>query len=251
MTYPEGLKIITLEQCDSTNNYLKRDNGLLLHRLPVLVTSTLQTAGRGREQRNWVSQRGKGLYSSFGFRLDSCQNLNLLPLIAGISVIETLKQVSHIDLGLKWPNDILHQNKKIAGILIENTIGETGILCITGIGINLNHCEADFPGQLHDKAVSLKMITGVNEDYRVEEINPLLAVVLFHWLERLKSNAKEEILQTAGRYSDFLKNKPISFHHASANEPVTGIFRGINHDGGLKLEDKDGLTHTYYSGEIM
>jgi BirA family transcriptional regulator, biotin operon repressor / biotin---[acetyl-CoA-carboxylase] ligase len=251
MTYPENLQVITLEQCDSTNNYLKKQQDLLLRRLPVLVTSNLQTAGRGRDQRNWISQRGKGLYSSFGFKLDNRQNLNLLPLIAGISVIETLKQVSPGDLTLKWPNDILYHGQKIAGILIENIIAEAGIFCITGIGINLNHCAADFPGILRDKAVSLKMITGCAADYRVEEINPLLAVVFFHWLERLKNNAREEILQTARQYTHFLENKPISFHHPSAHEPVTGIFRGINHDGGLILEDNDGLRHTYYSGEIV
>jgi BirA family biotin operon repressor/biotin-[acetyl-CoA-carboxylase] ligase len=251
MTYPDFLQVITLEQCDSTNNYLKTHDNHWPGHLPVLVSSALQTSGRGREQRNWVSPRGKGLYSSFGFKLGSRQNLKLLPLIAGISVIETLKKVGNIELGLKWPNDILYLDKKIAGILIENVITETGIFCITGIGINLNHDTADFPAELQDKAVSLKMITGCTSEYQAEEINPLLAAVFFAWLEKLKDNAKEEILQTADRYSHFLRNKRISFHKPSHNEIVTGIFKGINHDGGLILEDKDGFTTIYYSGEIL
>jgi BirA family biotin operon repressor/biotin-[acetyl-CoA-carboxylase] ligase len=251
MTYPEGLQVIALEQCDSTNNYLKRHHDLCSDRSPVLVTSTLQTAGRGREQRHWLSQRGTGLYSSFGFGLDNRKNLHLLPLIAGIAVIETLKQLGNIDLGLKWPNDILHQYKKIAGILIENIIAEAGIFCITGIGINLNHSAADFPVTLQNRAVSLKMITGFAADYRAEEINPRLAVVFFSWLKKLRDNAREEILHTADHYMQFLKNKSISFHHPAADEPITGIFRGIHHDGGLLLEGKDGTVNTYYSGEIV
>jgi BirA family biotin operon repressor/biotin-[acetyl-CoA-carboxylase] ligase len=247
--YHEFLHVITLDQCDSTNNYVKTNYENLQDKLPVLVTSSLQTAGRGREKRNWVSPKGKGLYSSFGFNLKNNQNLNLLPLIAGISVIETLKKISGIELGLKWPNDILYKNKKIAGILIENIITASDIFCITGIGINLNHTVADFPGELKDKAFSLKMITGFNTS--AEQINPVLAALLFQWLEKLSTGAIEEIIQTANRYSAFLKDKNISFHRPAGNKIITGIFKGINHDGGLILENKQGSAAIYYSGEIV
>lgn len=247
--YPKFLHIIALDQCDSTNNYMKTNYENLKDKLPVLVTSSLQTAGRGREKRNWVSPKGKGLYSSFGFNLENNQNLNFLPLIAGISVIETLKKITGIELGLKWPNDILYKNKKIAGILIENIITESNIFCIAGIGINLNHTAADFPGELKDKAASLKMITGLTTI--AEQINPLLAALLFQWVEKLKKSATEEIIQTANRYSGFLKDKNISFHHPPDNKIISGIFKGINHDGGLILENKQGSTTIYYSGEIV
>jgi len=247
--YPEFLHVIPLDQCDSTNNYIKANHENLKDKLPVLVTSSLQTAGRGREKRNWVSPKGKGLYSSFGFNLENSQNLNLLPLIAGISVIETLKKITGIELGLKWPNDILYKQKKIAGILIENILTTSNIFCITGIGINLNHTAADFPGELQDKAISLKMITGLNTS--AEQINPVLAALLFLWVEKLKTGGTEEIIHTANRYSSFLKDKNISFHHPSDNKIINGIFKGINHDGGLILENKQGSTAIYYSGEIV
>jgi BirA family biotin operon repressor/biotin-[acetyl-CoA-carboxylase] ligase len=247
--YPDFLHVIPLDQCDSTNNYIKANHENLKDKLPVLVTSSLQTAGRGREKRNWVSPKGKGLYSSFGFNLENSQNLNLLPLIAGISVIETLKKITGIELGLKWPNDILYKNKKIAGILIENIITASDIFCITGIGINLNHTAADFPGELKDKAISLKTITGLTTTAR--GINPLLAAELFQWLEKLNTGATEKIIQTANRYSGFLKDKNISFHHPVDKKIITGIFTGINHDGGLMLENKQGNTNIYYSGEIV
>jgi len=247
--YPDFLYVITLEQCDSTNNYIKANHENWQDKLPVLVTSTLQTAGRGREKRNWVSPKGKGLYSTFGFNLENSQNLNLLPLIAGISVIETLKKIVDIELGLKWPNDILYKNKKIAGILIENIITASKIFCITGIGINLNHTAADFPGELQEKAISLKMITGIETS--TGQINQVLAVKLFHWLEKLETGANEEIIQTANGYSSFLKDKNISFHHPVDNKIISGIFKGINHDGGLILGNKQGSSNIYYSGEIV
>jgi len=247
--YPPFLHVIPLDQCDSTNNYIKVNQEKLKDNLPVLVTSSLQTAGRGREKRNWVSPQGKGLYSSFGFNLENSQNLNLLPLIAGISVIQTLKKISDLEMGLKWPNDILHKNKKIAGILIENIITASEIFCITGIGINLNHSAADFPVELQEKAISLKTITGLKTS--AEQINPVLADLLFQWLEKLRTGTNEEIIQTANRYSGFLKDKNISFHHPSDNKIISGIFKGINHDGGLILENKQGSPSIYYSGEII
>jgi len=247
--YPDFLYVIPLDQCDSTNNYIKTNHERLKDKLPVLVTSSLQTAGRGREKRKWVSPEGKGLYSSFGFNLENSQNLPLLPLIAGIGVIETLKKMTAIEMGLKWPNDVLYKNKKIAGILIENIITAAEIFCIIGIGINLNHTTADFPGELQEKAISLKTITGLNTS--AEQINPVLAALLFQWLEKLKTGANEEIIQTANRYSVFLKDKNISFHHPADNKIISGIFKGINHDGGLILENKPGSTGIYYSGEIV
>ena len=247
--HPELLHVVALDHCDSTNNYMKANYENLQDKLPVLVTSSMQTAGRGREKRNWVSPKGKGLYSSFGFNLENNQNLNLLPLIAGISVIETLKKISGIELGLKWPNDILHKNKKIAGILIENIITASDIFCIIGIGINLNHTAADFPGELKDKAISLEMTTGINTS--AEQINPVLAALLFQWLEKLSTGAIEEIIRTADRYSAILKEKNISFHHPADNKIISGIFKGINHDGGLILENKQGNSNIYYSGEIV
>ena len=247
--FPGELHFISLPRCDSTNNYIKRNFKSLQERLPVLVTSGLQTAGRGREQRTWVSPPGQGLYSSFGFKLDSVRNLNFLPLAVGISVIEALNSAAGVRLGLKWPNDILHENKKIAGILIENVITEEEIFSIAGIGINLNQDTADFPEELRERAVSLKMISGVA--FSPEAINPVLARVLFGWLEKLKGDGGNEIIDTANGFSRFLMNKPISFHQPSGNKRIAGIFKGINHDGGLILEDESGNNTIYYSGEII
>ena len=253
MKYREKMEIITLDVCDSTNTYLKNHYEQLKDKFPVLVTSGLQTGGRGRDRRKWVSPKGKGVYSSFGFNLGARQNLSLLPLIAGISVIETLKELSPVELGLKWPNDVLwkkeKEQKKIAGILIENVIMETRLFCVTGIGINLNQAADEFPEDLRVKAVSLKMASGSAEDFRVETVNRVLSDVFFQWLGRLEGNERGAIIETANGYSEFLMGGPISFHHTGGM--VNGIFKGIHESGGLILGDENGGTSIHYSGEIL
>ena len=248
--YPRFLKVIKLPQCVSTNTYLKNHFEQLKDNFPVLITSALQTSGRGREQRTWTSPKGKGLYSSFGFYFQSRHNLSLLPLIAGISVIETLKQISGIETGMKWPNDILwkKQNKKIAGILIENAIMETHLFCITGIGINLNHSIEDFPAEVADRAISLKTAVHSRRNFHAKKVNPILSHCFFHWLEKLELNERALIIQKANEYSEFLLNEPITFHHLGGI--VTGTFKGIHDDGGLKLENDNGELSIYYSGEV-
>lgn len=251
MTYPDFLKCVFLEECDSTNSYVKQNYEMLSKDLPVLVSSTAQSLGRGRDQRIWVSLKNKGLYSSFAFTLRKDFNFNLLPLISGIAVIETLKVITGIEMVLKWPNDILWENKKISGILIENIISENTIFCIAGIGINLNYTVDDFHEDLKDKITSIKMITG--EMIEPKKVNPLLAGFFFHWLEKLEAGNDKKIIHLANRYSHPFRGEKISFHPIGEKRKIMGIFKGINHDGGLILEIRRlaGRIHKiYYSGEI-
>lgn len=257
-TYPGFLQVIKLKSCDSTNNYLKENYEKIKERFPVLITAARQTKGRGRDKRTWESKKGLGLYSSFGFYLKPDSKLNLLPLAAGISVIETLNQIKGLqdsndrtkdraqEFGLKWPNDILYKNRKISGILIENTIFKEEVLCIAGIGINLNHSQADFPGALKESATSLKLITG--QPTAVEKVNKVLAHIFFSWLEILKNKEEKKIIEKANRLSAFLLDRRINFHRD--NKIITGIFRGINSAGGIILKVPGQGAKIYYSGEL-
>lgn len=244
--YPAGLTVIRLDECDSTNSYIKSREKEFKDDLPVLVTAEQQTGGRGRQDRQWLSPKGKGLYSSFAFSLKEKSGLQLLSLVAAVSVIDTLKDVTGAEFGLKWPNDILYRDKKVAGVLIENIIAQEDIFCITGMGINLDQDVADFPGELLEKAISLKMVTGLS--YTAKEVNPCLATVFFNWLEKLKHGRGDKIVSAANQYSEFMMYRDISFHESMF--VIEGIFKGINPDGGLKLGRPNGTTTIHYSGEI-
>jgi BirA family biotin operon repressor/biotin-[acetyl-CoA-carboxylase] ligase len=248
--YPGRLKVIALDGCDSTNNYIKSRYDDLKNDLPLLVTSAFQSAGRGRQDRVWLSEPGKGVYSSFAFLLPGGkENLRFLPLLAGIAVIDTLKEITGGEFVLKWPNDVLYRDKKIAGVLIDNVITQDSIFCITGIGINLNHVFGDFPGRLMETAISLRMITGL--EYRADEINPCLAMFFFHWLEKLAGGGREEIIKAANRRGEYLLYREISFHESASGIIMEGTYKGIDHDGGLKLGREGGGVTVHYSGEIV
>ncbi len=246
--YPASLKVIRFDTCGSTNTYLKDNYEKLKDKLPILVSASQQETGRGRGPRQWISRKDLGLYSSFGFHLMGSQKLNFLSLTAGISVVETLGEIEDLDYGLKWPNDVMYEGKKISGVLIENRIlTSQEVFCIVGIGINLNHSHADFPGELAGKAISLKMISG--KAYEIEKINKILAHTFFLWLEKLKhKDNEEEIVSKANMLGRFLLRQHITFHQK--DRVIKGIYQGINHDGGVIIEAPPGSTTVYYSGEI-
>lgn len=244
------MNIIRLDSCDSTNNYLKENYKEIKDRLPLMVTSLRQTSGRGRDRRSWVSPEGMGLYSSIAFTLPLECKLYLLPLIAAVSIIEVLEDVARVKLALKWPNDILYNSKKMAGILIENNINDKEIFSVVGMGINLNHRPENFPPELREKAVSLRIAAGIPQDLHAEEINPLLWESFFKWLENMTGGRDDDVVSKANRYSRHLLGKPISFHQPRGQK-IEGTFRGIYHDGGLVLENGNGGTTIYHTGEIL
>jgi len=246
VTYPKFLKVIKFDTCDSTNNFLKKNYRKFQNEFPVLITTIEQTKGKGRETRNWFSEKNKGLYSSFAFFTKNKEHLNLLSLIAGISVSEVLNKISKNDFIIKWPNDVLYKNKKIAGVLIENIIFKKEIVSIVGIGVNLNHKQTDFPDELKESAISLKMITG--KTYEVEKVNMKLSRLFFKWLDKLEKNERDKIIKKSNELGFLFKGKKVSFYNK--DKIIKGIYEGINKEGGLILEEDNGVESIFFSGEI-
>ena len=141
-----GSKFYRVTETHSTNDYLKG----ILDDVPegTVVIADVQTAGKGRKGRSWYSPDG-GMWMSV--LLQQCQNC-LLPLTAGVAICDAFHEYD-IRPAIKWPNDILLNGKKIAGILIE-VIDDRAIL---GMGINLN--VRDFPDDLREKASSVLIET--------------------------------------------------------------------------------------------
>lgn len=227
------MKVIKLDAIDSTNEFLKGlSNKQELENFTV-VTAESQTKGKGQMGAVWASEASKNLIMSVlikGFLSDICQiyNLNIAVSLAVIEVLETCKIP---DLSIKWPNDIMSYNKKIGGILIENSIKSDGsIISVVGLGLNVN--QTNFENL--PKASSMAAIC--NTKFDKEEL-------LFSIMDKIENNVK-----VWGQKSDFLwsnytdklfkKAVPMPFSNQN-NQNFMGIIQGVSSVGKLQvlLED--------------
>lgn len=232
-----GKNIICLPEIQSTNSYaidlLKNVNlpeGTVVHALN-------QTHGKGQRGSAWSSEPERNLTASFILRptfLDLKNHFFLYQVVA-LACYDAMAQIldsSQIDIKIKWPNDILVNEKKIAGILIENTIHNGQISwCIAGVGINVN--QENFEGNL--KATSLKTITG--KTYSVEYVLEIMCQQLEkHYLALL--NSKKE-----GIASNYLQNLfgRDKFRDFELNGKLERFcVKGVGDTGLLLLQDENG-----------
>lgn len=158
-----GSRLFCLQEVDSTNNECKR---LAAGGMPegAVVLADLQTGGRGRSGRSFLSPAGAGLYLSALLRppVPPMEAVNLTAWVA-VAICNAVEAVCAFRPSIKWPNDILANGKKLCGILTEMGVeGETGALdhVVIGIGINLRSTMLQMDPTLADKAVSLEDILG-------------------------------------------------------------------------------------------
>lgn len=244
--YPEHFNKIHLAVCDSTNDYLKQNIARLEVDFPLMVSAAVQIAGRGRENRGWISPENLGIYATFGFYLPDKRGLSLLSITSGIAVISMLESWTGKAFALKWPNDILADGKKVAGILCETIIKADKIICLVGIGVNINHDTCDFPAALRSRAGSLKLLTGV--EWPLNYGREGLAASMTYWLKKLAQDRRSSIIDRARHLSRSFLGQTISFHHQGL--VVQGIFSGIAPDGGLLLSLEGAEKKIFYSGEL-
>jgi BirA family biotin operon repressor/biotin-[acetyl-CoA-carboxylase] ligase len=176
------MKIIKLSAIDSTNRFLKQLTQETTLENYTIVVAERQTEGKGQRGASWISESDKGLafsclyYPPKGVLAD----VFVLNCIAALSVVTALQTVSSIDFQIKWPNDILAEQKKICGILIENSIrSTTEIQSIIGIGINVNQTQFD---QL-PQATSLALLS--NKTFDKDVLLHKITTELKHNLEKL------------------------------------------------------------------
>ncbi len=148
------------EEVDSTTAVLKRlvAAGCSTN---VTVIAASQSAGRGKNQRLWVSGQGSLSYS-FVCQPQSRDALQLWTLFYALAAQQAIELQTGVTAGIKWPNDLVYQGRKLAGILLESRWQGSACSCIGGIGINCN--QRQFPDDLAHKAASLRMITGMDVD---------------------------------------------------------------------------------------
>ncbi|MBN2400034.1 MAG: biotin--[acetyl-CoA-carboxylase] ligase [Candidatus Aminicenantes bacterium] len=237
---------IHLVACDSTNDYIRQNIARLESEFPLMVSSDVQIAGRGREKREWVSPLNLAIYATFGFHLANKRDLSLLSITCGVAVSDMLQNWTGKEFTLKWPNDILADGKKIAGILCETIVNANKIICLAGIGVNVNQDNKDFPGSLRSRAGSVKLLTG--KTWLLAEGRARLAASMACWLGYLIADRGSFIIDRARVLSRSFLGRAISFHHQGKR--TRGIFLDIAADGGLLLDQEGAGGKVFYSGEL-
>ena len=233
-TYMSYFKIIKLNAIPSTNNFLKEryEKGDCVD--GELVWAKEQTKGRGQRERKWISSAENSLtfsvyrsYTNFDSR-----NTFMVSAAVAIGIINALKVIGIPDLKIKWPNDILSCNKKVAGILIENIFKKSQLKAsIIGVGLNVNQLSfVDLP-----YAGSLASVTG--KEWILEEIFNSLKEALESTLFSINTISKEHWIE---EYSNLLWKKDEVALFERNGTSFKAISRGLSPEGFLLLENMEG-----------
>lgn len=227
------MQIIKLNAIDSTNQYLHDLIGQISLEDFAVVTARYQTKGRGQRATTWQSEKDKNLIISvLKKEIDlNPQRQFLLNIVVSLALFKTLEILQIPKLSIKWPNDILSHDKKIAGILIELILKKNTIdKAIIGIGLNVNQTNfKDLPS-----ASSLQNITGIHYD-----LNELLHKLLenFKYYFSIKNTAE---LWTTYENLLFRKDKPSTFVGLSG-DLFSGIIKGVSQRGKLMVKTENSI----------
>jgi BirA family biotin operon repressor/biotin-[acetyl-CoA-carboxylase] ligase len=208
----------------------------------LVVLTDEQTAGRGRMGRTWVSPYGASLLMSVvlleqGDRLPA----SALSLSAGLAVHDALALVVDRRPAIKWPNDVLFDQKKVAGVLVEaHSRGEAGTAYVVGIGINCQQRRGDFPPELADQATSIALVCGRNCD------RTHIAVTVLDELDRWWASPNPDDwsrLKEAWLARTDLLNSAIRLRFDGVE--YRGVVRDLEPATGLLVELADGTTRWF------
>jgi len=213
----------------------------------TVVIAEAQTAGRGRLGRTWHSPRGVNLYCSIVLRPPlSPAAVPQVALVAGVAAAAALAETPGLAPRLKWPNDVLIEGRKVAGILTEMEAEVERVHhVILGIGVNLNAPRAAFPPELRERATSLFLATGRRVD-RAAVTGRLLAALEARY-GRFLEGGFEAVRAEWESYSCLTGT---DVRVASAEGEMAGRVLGLDTDGALMLARPDGTSTRIVAGEV-
>lgn len=227
---------------DSTNTWLM-ENRQDPHWHGLVCLAERQVAGKGRRGRGWVSPFGKNIYMSVGWKMPkNITGLSGLSLAVGVQVVNALRSLGVETCSLKWPNDVLLEGGKLAGILVELTAPEhhrVGV--VIGIGVNLRLDAQD----MADVDQAWSTISQVREMSR----NAVVASILDRLLPALARFEADgfEHFRDEWEALDLYHNREVTIH--LGEKLISGVNRGIDRDGNLIVETAEGR-ETFSAGEV-
>ena len=241
----ENNKIIYYEQLDSTNTKIVELAKQGAKEGTVVVADS-QTAGKGRRGRAWNSPAGENIYMSLLLRPHFGANVApMLTLLMAYSVGKVLRAAGFDNVQIKWPNDLVLNNKKICGILTEMTMKETEIdHVVIGVGINVNSRE--FPKDLSQTATSLYL-----ESSKISERKLLIEeIVNVFWDIYQQFVSHQNLSFVQKEYEEMLINKNKEVLVLEPGNEYVAYAKGINETGELLVQTNDGSERKIYAGEV-
>ena len=228
-----GAPYLWSEECRSTQDVLLHnewDEG-------AISVTEHQSGGRGRQGRAWTDTSGRSLLLSLLLRPRVGAPAEQLSLVVGLAAAESIDAVAGTRSQLKWPNDVLVEGRKVAGILLESSGGR--VIC--GIGINVNQTEDELPTDTRVSAGSLQLATGREHDRASLLARLLLAV------EQRYDAWREDGLE---RFSVELERRDALRGRRVSVGDLSGTAAGIAADGRLRIVHDDGTETLVASGEV-
>lgn len=232
-----GREIHYFNEIDSTNNEAKK---LAANGCPegAIVVAEEQLSGRGRLARGWFSPFGKGIWLSVVLRPPFApMEAPKCTLMAAVSINRAINAVTDLGCGIKWPNDILWNGRKVAGILTEMSAEMDAInYVVIGMGINVNISEQDFPEEIAATATSLAMAAG-NQISRMKLLTTMLAE-LENMYSIVKNSGFAPVL-TEWKNQSITLGQQVDVHGIDQN--FSGLAVDIDVDGALLIKTSQGI----------
>lgn len=233
---------------NSTSDYLRTQS--ISEGLHICLAEH-QTAGRGRFGRQWHSPFGANIYLSCRWPLNQdASNLGGLSLVISLAIVAALIDYGISGLSIKWPNDILWQGKKLAGVLVEIQAESHGLTqVIIGIGINVNMRRLPTP-EIDQAWVSLDSILEgrIPNDYH--DRNHIIGLIMNKLLASLAQFTEKGFISF---YDDWVKYDALAYQSVklrAGTKIIEGLAQGVNRHGHLLVKDADDVIYAYSSGDV-
>lgn len=212
----------------------------------LCIVADMQTSGRGRHGRNWVSARDSGLYFSIVLRPKTqIKFLPLLTLMSAVVVAEVLQELYDLTPDIKWANDVHINGKKICGILAEMAETKKGLAVVVGIGINLT--SANFPPELEEIATSIEAEIGAKP--QIEDVLQNLTKQFAKFYRIFSDDGgTEKISEEWAKKSTYFFGKRVRVD--LENETIFGKTCGIEENGALRVRTDAGEIKIVQAGDV-
>jgi BirA family biotin operon repressor/biotin-[acetyl-CoA-carboxylase] ligase len=236
-------RVVLLPETGSTNDDARR---LAQEGAPegTVVVAGSQSAGRGRLGRSWHSPSGAGLYLSILLRpAEPLDRVGRYALVAALAAQETCRAVGATAARIKWPNDVLVDGRKVAGVLAELRSGPGHAELVLGFGLNVVTPPGGYPADLASIVTSLS--DAAERPVTLEEAAVALVSALSSWIERLRRDGWEEVRAAFVRYAPGVDGARVTLRGGAF-----GTTRGLDGGGALLVETPGGVVPVH-AGESL